>query len=106
MEENKELYYYMSILDTDTSKERADKAIIDWMMGPMKIEDPTIIRFLGSFDTLPKPTTDMLGGIALINRTEAYIAIQTNNGELRWMRLTEPPTYQNPILYNPLNTFY
>ena len=95
----------MSILDTDTIEERSDKAIIDWMMGPMKLEDPSIIRFLGSFDSLPKLTADMLGGIALTNETEAYMAIQTNGGELRWMGLVEPPTYQGPILYNPLNTF-
>ena len=95
----------MSLLDTDTSEERADKAIIDWMMGPMKIEDPSIIRFLGTFDTLPKLTADMLGGIAIANKTEAYMAIQTNGGELRWMCLAEPPTYEDPILYNPLNVF-
>ena len=95
----------MSILDTDTIEERSDKAIIDWLMGPMKLEDPSIIRFLGSFDSLPTPTADMLGGIALTNTTETYMAIQTNGGEMRWMRLAEPPTYQGPILYNPLNTF-
>lgn len=93
----------MSILDTDTSEERADKAIIDWMMGPMKIEDPSIIKFLGSFDTLPQPTTDMLGSIALTNETQAYMVIQTNGGELRWMCLAEPPTYEptyEPLLIN------
>lgn len=93
----------MSILDTDTSEERADKAIIDWLVGPVKIEDPSIIRFLGAFGTLPKLTTDMLGGIALTNETETYIAIQTNGGEMRWMKLAEPPIYQGPTLYNPLN---
>lgn len=80
----------MSILDTDTIEERVDKALIDWMMGPMKLEDPSIIRFLGSFDSLPPPTIDMLGGIAITNKTEAYMAIQTNGGELRWMCLAEP----------------
>lgn len=83
----------MSILDTDTSEERADKAIIDWMMEPMKIEDPSIIRFLGHFDSLPLPTTDMIGCIALTNQTEIYIDIQTNGGEMIWMKLAEPPTY-------------
>lgn len=90
----------MSILDTDTSEERADRAIIDWMMGPMKIEDPSIIRFLGSFDALPQPTTDMLGGIALTNETKAYMAIQTNGGAMGWMRLSEPPTYYEPLSIN------
>lgn len=93
----------MSILDTDTSEERADKAIIDWMMGPMKIEDPSIIRFLGHFDSLPLPTTDMIRCIAMTNETEIHIAIQTNGGEMRWMKLAEPPIYQGPTLYNPLN---
>ena len=95
----------MSLLDTDTIEERVDKALIDWLMSPMKLEDTSIIRFLGSFDSLPTPTIDMLGGIALTNETQAYMAIQTNGGELRWMRLTEPPTYEGPILYNTLNVF-
>lgn len=89
----------MSILDTDTIEERSDKAVMDWLMGPMKIEDPSIIKFLGSFNTLPQPTTDMLGGIALTNETETYMAIQTNGGGMRWMRLSEPPTYV------PLSTY-
>lgn len=95
----------MSLLDTDTSEERADKAIMDWLIGPVKIEDPSIIRFLGAFDTLPKLTIDMLGGIALTNETETYMAIQTNGGQMKWMRLGEIPTYQGPILYNPLNIY-
>jgi hypothetical protein len=90
----------MSILDTDTIEERSDKAVMDWLMGPMKIEDPTIIRFLGAFETLPKLTADMLGGIALTNETETYMAIQTNGGGMRWMRLSEPPTYYEPLSIN------
>ena len=93
----------MSLLDTDTLEERSDKAAIEWLMGPMKLEDASIIRFLGSFDSLPTPTIDMLGGIALNNETVAYMAIQTNGGDMRWMRLAEPPTYEIPM-YNPLNT--
>ena len=95
----------MSLLDTDTSEERADKAIMDWLMGPAQIEDPSIIRFLGAFDTLPKLTTDMLGGIALTNKTETYIAIQTNGGQMKWMRFGESKICQGPILYNPLNIY-
>lgn len=90
----------MSILDTDTIEERSDKAVIDWLMGPMKMEDPSIIKFLGAFETLPKLTIDMLGGIALTNTTETYMAIQTNGGEMRWMRLAEPPTYEPLSVYD------
>lgn len=90
----------MSILDTDTIEERSDKAVIDWMMGPVKIEDPSIIRFLGSFDTLPELTVDILGSVVMTNETETYMAIQTNGGGMRWMRLSEPPTYYEPLSIN------
>ena len=90
----------MSILDTDTIEERSDKTVIDWLMSPMKMEDPSIIRFLGAFETLPELTADMLGGIALTNTTETYMVIQTNGGEMRWMRLTEPPTYEPLSVYD------
>lgn len=93
----------MSILDTDTSEERADKAIIDWLVGPVKIQDASLIKFLGHFDSLPTPTIDMIGCIVMTNETEIYLAIQTNGGEMRWMRLEEPPIHQGPMFYNPLN---
>lgn len=93
----------MSILDTDTSEERADKAIIDWLVGPVKIQDTSLIKFLGHFDSLPTPTIDMIGCIVMTNETEIYLAIQTNGGEMRWMRLEESPIHQGPMFYNPLN---
>ena len=48
------------------------------------------IRFMGTVDSLPRLTEDMIGEVYLLkydNVLETYIAISDNLGQLSWQRL-------------------
>lgn len=81
----------MSLLDSEyILNERADFAVIAWSVDYAN-EFISNIRFIGSVDSLPKLTEDMIGEVYLLkcdNVLETYIAVSNNSGQLSWRQLS------------------
>lgn len=80
----------MSLLDEEhILRKCADFAVNAWVVDYAN-EFMTNIRFMGSVDTLPKLSKDMVGGIYLLkynDNLETYAAVSNNMGELSWQLL-------------------
>lgn len=80
----------MSLLDDDfVLWERTDLAVNAWAADYAN-DFISNIRFMGTVDSLPRLTEDMIGEVYLLkcdNVLETYIAISDNLGQLSWQRL-------------------
>ena len=80
----------MSLLDEEhILRECADSAVNAWAVDYAN-EFMANIRFMGSVDTLPKLSKDMIGEIYLLkcnDNLETYAAVSNNIGELSWQLL-------------------
>ena len=80
----------MSLLDDDFILwERTDLAVNAWAADYAN-DFISNIRFIGTVDSLPRLTKDMIGEVYLLkcgNALETYIAISDNLGQLSWQRL-------------------
>ena len=80
----------MSLLDEEhILSECADSAVNAWAVDYAN-EFISNIRFIGSVDTLPKLSKDMVGEIYLLKRNnnlETYVAVSNNMDELGWQLL-------------------
>lgn len=80
----------MSLLDEGFILcERVDLAVNAWMVDYAN-DFISNIRFMGTVDSLPKLTENMIGEIYLLkcgSIMETYVAISNNSGQLSWHQL-------------------
>ena len=80
----------MSLLDSEyILNERSDSAVNAWAVEYAN-DFISTIRFVGTVDSLPKLTEDMIGEVYLLkcnDNFETYIVTSRNSGQLCWQQL-------------------